>query len=115
MELEKDWPKTWEDVQKAGVLPGVDESSYTRRYPENFRASVRPFLLGQRGPVVTTEAIAEVHRRQFDASHRGLVNGREQATIGEFRGSPEHRTSLELRLLEDQTRRLLKQIDPARP
>ena len=112
MELEKDWPKTWEDVQKAGVLPGVNESSYTLRYLENFRASVRPFLLGQRGPVLTAEANAETHRRQFDGITPWAGQWARQALIGEFRGSPEHRTSLELRLLEDQTRRLLKQIDP---
>ena len=112
MELEKGWQKTWEDVQRAGVLPGVDERLYVQRYEENSRAQVRPFLLTRRGPILSAEEVAEVHRRQFANITPWAGNWAEQAIIGEHRGSPKHRTALELRLLHDQTRRLLRQIDP---
>ena len=64
MELEKGWPKTWEDVARAGVLPGGDE----RRYVEGYRANgaaVERFLSTRRGPVLSAEDVAEVHRLQF--------------------------------------------------
>ena len=113
MEVEKGWPKIWEDVQKAGVLSGVDAAAYVQRYAENTRSNVRPFLSTLPSGILSAERIAEVHRRQFDQLTPWAGQWAKQATIGEFRGSPEHRTPLELRLLEDQTRRLLKQIDPA--
>lgn len=113
MEVEKGWPKVWDDVQKAGVLPGVDAAAYVLRYAENTRSNVRPFLSTLPSGILSAERIAEVHRRQFDQLTPWAGHWAKQATIGEFRGSPEHRTPLELRLLEDQTRRLLKQIDPA--
>ena len=113
MEVEKGWPKVWDDVQKAGVLPGVDAAAYVLRYAENTRSNVRPFLSTLPSGILSVERIAEVHRRQFDQLTPWAGHWAKQATIGEFRGSPEHRTPLELRLLEDQTRRLLKQIDPA--
>lgn len=113
MELEKGWPKVWKDIKQAGVLPGVDEHNYGRRYEENSRALVRPFLLHYRGPILSAEAVAEVHQRQFANLTPWAGEWAAQAIIGEHRGSPGHRTALELRLLEDQTRRLLRQIDPA--
>ena len=113
MELEKGWPKVWEEIEQGGVLPGVDEHSYGQRYEENSRALVRPFLLGHRGPILSAEAVAEVHRRQFADLTPWAGQWARQAVIGEHRGSPKHRTGLELRLLEDQTRRLLRRIDPA--
>ncbi len=110
MELEKGWPKVWEDVEKAGLLPGVDQHVYRQRYLENSVVEVRPFLLTL--PAVLSPGLtAEIHRRQFDGLTPWAGNWAKQAIIGEFRGSPEHRTALELRLLEDQTRRLLKAID----
>ena len=112
MELEKSWPKTWEDVQKAGVLPGVDAAAYLQRYNQNSRESVRPWLISM--PAVLSPGLtAELHRRQFAGITPWAGTWAMQATIGEFFGSPQHRTTLELRMLEDQTRRLLKQIDPA--
>lgn len=113
MELEKGWPKVWEDIKQAGVLPDVDEHNYGLRYEGNSRALVRPFLLHHRGPILSAEAVAEVHRRQFANLTPWAGEWAGQAIIGEYRGSPGHRTGLELRLLEDQTRRLLRQIDPA--
>lgn len=112
MELEKSWPKTWEDVQEAGVLPGVDAKVYLDRYNENSRADVRPWLLGKPA-VLSPELTAELHRRQFANLTPWAGTWAMQAIIGEFHGSPQHRTTLELRMLEDQTRRLLKAIDPA--
>lgn len=110
MELERGWPKVWEDVEKAGVLPGVDQDVYRQRYVENGLTEVRPFLLTL--PAVLSPGLtAEIHRRQFAGLTPWAGNWAKQAIIGEFRGSPEHRTALELRLLEDQTRRLLKAID----
>ena len=111
MELEKSWPKTWEDVQAAGVLPGVDAKVYLQRYSENSRENVRPWLLSM--PAVLSPGLtAELHRRQFGGITPWAGTWAMQASIGEFFGSPQHRTTLELRMLEDQTRRLLKQIDP---
>ncbi len=110
MELEKGWSKVWTDVQRAGVLPGVDEQIYVQRYKDNAE-HVRAFFLGHRGPVLSTESVAEVHRRQFANIAPWAGQWAEQAVIGEHRGSPKHRTALELRLLEDQTRRLLRRID----
>jgi fido (protein-threonine AMPylation protein) len=112
MELEKGWSKTWEDVHRAGVLPGIDERLYVQRFEENSRALVRPFLLTRRSPILSAEEVAEVHRRQFANVTPWAGIWAEQAVIGEHRGSPKHRTPLELRLLQDQTRRLLRQIDP---
>jgi fido (protein-threonine AMPylation protein) len=110
MELERGWPKIWEDVEKAGVLPGVDQEVYRQRYVENTLTEVRPFLLTL--PAVLSPGVtAEIHRRQFAGLTPWAGNWAKQAIIGEFRGSPEYRTALELRLLEDQTRRLLKVID----
>ncbi len=112
MELEKGWPKTWEDVQAAGVLPGVDAAAYTQRYNQNNRENVQVWLLSM--PAVLSPGLtAELHRRQFAGITPWAGTWAMQATIGEFFGSPQHRTTLELKMLEDQTRRLVKQIDPA--
>ncbi len=109
----KGWQKVWEDVQKAGVLPGVDAAAYVQRYAENTHRNVRPFLSTLPSGVLSAERVAEVHRRQFDQLTPWAGHWAKRATIREFRGSPEHRTPLELRLIEDQTRRLPKQIDQA--
>ena len=112
MELEKGWPKTWEDVQAAGVLLGVDAATYTQRYNQNNQENVQVWLLSM--PAVLSPGLtAELHRRQFAGITPWAGTWAMQATIGEFFGSPQHRTTLELKMLEDQTRRLVKQIDPA--
>ncbi len=112
MELEKGWPKTWEDVREAGVLPGVDAARYTQRYNQNNQENVQVWLLSM--PAVLSPGLtAELHRRQFAGITPWAGTWAMQATIGEFLGSPQHRTTLELKMLEDQTRRLLKAIDPA--
>ncbi len=112
MKLEKGWPKIWEDVARAGVLPGVDERRYREGYRLN-RDAVERFLGAQRDPVLSAEQVAEVHHLQFAGLAPWAGQWARQAVVGEHRGSPGHRTALELRLLETQTRRLLAAVEPA--